>query len=177
MKVDINVRDNDQDNSEISVKIINDQEKTSKDTHDNYSGRLVDYPSDSDGTASTEEGPRDLSPRPSSPPTSPSPSPTQRRRNEQGEAVLNSFSSRGILYLLGESLRRELETCPLAPPVPLPCPPPPQHRGGGMNKGKQSSTSSVHVGSSTSWVSLSGERTPSDNLLCKESSGMLVSFG
>merc|ERR1711954_215562 len=38
---------------------------------------------------------------------SPPPSPAQRRRNEQGEAILNSFSSRGILYLLGESLRRE----------------------------------------------------------------------
>merc|ERR1711954_229377 len=91
MKVDINMRDNDQDNSDISVKFIKDQDKTSKDTHDNYSGRLVDYPSDSDAEADdgdgagAEEGARDLSPRPFSPPASPSPSPTQRRRSEQGE--------------------------------------------------------------------------------------------
>ena len=40
-------------------------------------------------------------------PASPSPSPEQSRRNAQGEAVLGTFGSRAILYLLGEAMRRE----------------------------------------------------------------------
>ena len=78
--------------------------KITKDTHDNHSGRLVEYSgSDSD----SDDGVRELSPRTPSTPVLPSPSPEQRRRNQQGEAILNNFGSRSILYLLGESLRRE----------------------------------------------------------------------
>ena len=103
--------DNDPENPDnsvdISVKIINDQDKTSKETYDNYSGRLVDYPSDSDEADDDDtaggEGARELSPRAPSTPASPSLSPEQSRRNAQGEAVLNTFGSRGILYLLGEA--------------------------------------------------------------------------
>ena len=88
MKVNINERVNDPDNLDNPLKIA-------KDIYDNHSGRLVEYSSDSDSdNASAEEGARELSPRPISTPASPSPSPTQRRRNAQGEAVLNSFSSR-----------------------------------------------------------------------------------
>ena len=59
MKTDTNMMDNDPENpddsADISAKIINDKEKTSKDTHDNYSGRLVDYPSDSDAEADDDD--------------------------------------------------------------------------------------------------------------------------
>ena len=90
----MDMRDNDPDNL---VKIT-------KDTYDNHSGRLVEY---SGSDSSDDDGVRELSPRTPSTPALPSPSPEQRRRNEQGEVVLNTFGSQGILYLLGESLRRE----------------------------------------------------------------------
>ena len=79
--------------------------KIAKDIYDNHSGRLVVYSSDTDtdsDNASVQERAGDLSPHPApSTPASPSPSPEQSRRNAQGEAVLNTFGSRGILYLLG----------------------------------------------------------------------------
>merc|ERR1712081_157066 len=91
------------------LKTTDIQTKTTKD-NDNHSGRLVEYSSDSNSDSENgndQEGAIE-SPQPApSTPASPSPSPTQRRRNQQGEAVLNTFGSRGILYLLGESLRRE----------------------------------------------------------------------
>merc|ERR1711954_240968 len=89
-----------------------DSAKTAKDIDDNHSGRLVEYSTDTDSDASTQErvGARagDVSPHPApSTPASPSPSPEQTRRNAQGEAVLGTFGSRAILYLLGEAMRRE----------------------------------------------------------------------
>merc|ERR1711954_253565 len=89
-----------------------DSAKTAKDIDDNHSGRLVEYSTDTDSDASTQErvGARagDVSPHltPGTP-ASPSPSPEQSRRNAQGEAVLGASGSRAILYLLGEALRRE----------------------------------------------------------------------
>ena len=114
-RVDNGVGNND-DSAKIEIEINrmdNDSGYNVKEIHENYSGRLVEYPSDSndsDSDASTQEraDPEPVSPHPTpGTPASPSPSPTQRRRNEQGEAVLSTFSSRGILYLLQESLRRE----------------------------------------------------------------------
>ena len=105
LEIETNRMDNDLENNDNLIEVA-------KDANDNHSGRLVVYSSDSsdnddDADRATPERPREPSPTYLGTPASPSPSPTQRRRNEQGEAVLSTFSSRGILYLLGESLRRE----------------------------------------------------------------------
>ena len=115
MKTDTNMKINDPENINNPEKIIKDiynpdnPVNMTEDTHDNYSGRLVQYSSDSSADDSSEgEGAGEQSPRAApSTPASPSLSPEQSRRNAQGEAVLNTFGSRGILYLLGEALRRE----------------------------------------------------------------------
>ena len=74
-----------------------------KNAYNIHSGRLVEY----SGTDSETEEAREQSPPAPSTPASPSPSPEQRRRNQQGETILNNFGSCSILYLLGESLGRE----------------------------------------------------------------------